>query len=176
MVDFSLSHGGPSSIRYPKAPVEWIERPVAPVELGRAEVLGWGNDGMIIAYGTLLGACRRAADRLRTEGLDVGLINARFAKPIDEETILRAIRESGFVLTVEEGTLAGGFGSAVLEAANAARLDTRHVARLGIPDRFIDHAERHEQLHELQLDAEGVYTRARIMAAPPVASGLLRGN
>jgi 1-deoxy-D-xylulose-5-phosphate synthase len=60
-------------------------------------------------------------------------------------------------VTVEEGTLEGGFGSAVLEAANAEGLETRHIARLGIPDRFIEHAERGELLHDLGLDADGVY-------------------
>jgi 1-deoxy-D-xylulose-5-phosphate synthase len=163
MLEFALSHHGPTSMRYPKAPVEWIERPKQPVELGRAEVLWWGRDGMIVVYGTLLGACRNAVERLRAEGLDVGLINARFAKPLDEQAILRAIRESAFVLTVEEGTLAGGFGSAVLEAANAARLSVRRLGRMGIPDCFIDHAERHEQLHDLGLDANGIYRRARAM-------------
>ncbi|HVC99342.1 MAG TPA: transketolase C-terminal domain-containing protein, partial [Pirellulales bacterium] len=163
MLDFALSHAGPTSIRYPKAQVERIERPLQPVERGRAEVLQWGRDGMLIAYGTLLGACHRAAERLRGEGLDVGLINARFVKPLDEQTILRAIAESGFVLTVEEGTLTGGFGSAVLEAANTARLDLRRVARMGFPDRFVEHAERDEQLRDLGLDDAGIYRQARSM-------------
>jgi 1-deoxy-D-xylulose-5-phosphate synthase len=165
MLAFALAHPGPTSIRYPKAPVEHIERQPQPVELGRAEVIDWGRDGMLIAYGTLLGECQRAAERLRADGLDVGLINARFAKPIDEATIVPAIVQSAVVLTVEEGTLAGGFGSAVLEAANTAGVDARHLARLGLPDRFVDHAERDEQLHELGLDAEGIYRQARRIAA-----------
>src|SRR5690242_19687932 len=93
MLDFALEHAGPSSIRYPKAPLERIERKVQPVELGRAEVIQWGRDGMLTAYGTLLGACHRAAQRLRADGVDVGLINARFAKPLDAETILQAITD-----------------------------------------------------------------------------------
>ena len=66
-----------------------------------------------------------------------------------------------FVITVEEGTLEGGFGSAVLEACNAAGLDTRNVVRLGIPDRFIEHAERAELLADLGLDVEGLCRAAR---------------
>jgi 1-deoxy-D-xylulose-5-phosphate synthase len=86
----------------------------------------------------------------------VGVINARFAKPLDRETILRAVAESGFVVTVEEGTLLGGFGSAVLEAANAAGLRTDHIRRLGLPDQYVEHADRSDQLRELGLDAAGI--------------------
>ncbi len=160
MIDFATEHPGPTAIRYPKEQEERIEREVQPVEHGRAEILQWGRDGMLIAYGTLLGSCVRAAEKLRNDGLDVGVINARFAKPIDEETILRAISECGFVLTVEEGTLAGGFGSAVLEAANAAQIDVRNLVRLGLPDRFVLHAEREEQLQEVGLDIDGIYRQA----------------
>ena len=108
---------GPTSLRYPKATAERIDRKPMPIELGRAEVLDWGHDCMIIACGTLLGDCTRAAATLRGEGLDVGVINARFIKPLDTETILRAIETASLVVTVEEGALPGGFGSAVLEAA-----------------------------------------------------------
>src|SRR5690606_10691661 len=101
---------------------------------------------MLIACGTLLGNCLKAARRLREEhGLRVGVVNARFVKPLDQATIAKAIEECGFVLTVEEGCLPGGFGSAVLEAANDAGLNTSHVRRLGLPDHFVLHAERDEQ-------------------------------
>jgi 1-deoxy-D-xylulose-5-phosphate synthase len=101
---------------------------------------------------------------LRDEGLDVGVINARFAKPVDAEIVQRAVRETGFVITVEEGTLCGGFGSAVLEAANAAGLNTQNIRRLGIPDRFIEHGDRDELLAEIGLDVSGLVAVARAMA------------
>jgi len=164
MLDFALSHNGPTSIRYPKANVERIERTTTPIELGKAEIYEWGTDGMFIAFGTLFGDCVRAAERLRTQGLDVGVINARFAKPLDTETILKAISDSGFVITVEESTLCGGFGSAVLEAANDAGLRTDHIKRLGIPDRFIEHGERSELLADISLDVDGLVAAAEAMA------------
>jgi len=160
MVPFALVHDAPCSIRYPKDAAVTIEREVATVELGQSEVLEWGHDGMIIACGTLLGACVKAAERLREEGLDVGVINARFIKPLDAETILRAISTSSFVLTVEEAALAGGFGSAVLEAASEAGLAAAHVRRLGIPDRFVEHGERAELLADLNLDVDGIFRTA----------------
>jgi 1-deoxy-D-xylulose-5-phosphate synthase len=156
MLDFALQQPGPVTLRYPRAAAENVPRTHAPVELGKAEVLRWGADGMLIAYGALLPACVRAADVLRDEGLEVGVINARFLRPLDRQTLLRAIERSPFVLAVEEGTLQGGFGSALLEAANDAGLETRHIGRIGLPDRFIEHGERDELLKELGLDVEGI--------------------
>ena len=157
MLDFALKHDSPVSIRYPKAALEEIEREAQPIELGQAEVLEWETDGMLLACGTLVGACLRVAERLRKDhGLRVGVVNARFAKPLDKATVLKAIEECAFVLTVEEGCLAGGFGSAVLEAANDAGAPTAHVRRLGLPDRYVLHAERDEQLAEVGLDVDGI--------------------
>jgi len=156
MLRFALEYEGPVSMRYPKASLENVKRGVAPVELGQAEVFEWGEDGMLIAYGSLFPVCVEAAERLREEGLNIGVINARFVKPIDTQTLLRAVEEMPLVVTVEEGALQGGFGSALLEAANTAGLDTRHLIRLGIPDRFIEHGERAELLADLGLDVNGL--------------------
>jgi 1-deoxy-D-xylulose-5-phosphate synthase len=156
MLNFALEHSGPASLRYPKAGLENVERGATPIELGQAEIIEWGSDGVLIAYGTLLGNCVKAAERLRQEGPEIGVINARFAKPLDKATLLRAVEELPLVVTVEEGTLEGGFGSTLLEAANAAGLDTRHIVRRGIPDRFIEHAERNELLTDLGLDVDGL--------------------
>jgi 1-deoxy-D-xylulose-5-phosphate synthase len=161
MLRFALNYQGPVSLRYPKASLEKVERGVAPVELGQAEIHEWGEDGILIAYGSLFPACVKAAAKLREDGINVGVINARFAKPIDSQTLLRAVEEVPLVVTVEEGTLVGGFGSALLEAANAAGLDTRHVVRLGVPDRFVEHAERAELLADLGLDVTGICKTVR---------------
>ena len=165
MIDFALQHDAPVSIRYPKAALESIDREPQPIELGQSEILEWETDGMFLACGTLVTSCLRAAERLREQyGLRVGVVNARFVKPLDKVTVLKAIEECGFVLTVEEGCLAGGFGSAVLEAANDAGASTGHVRRLGLPDRFILHAEREEQLAEAGLDVDGI-TRSALQLA-----------
>src|SRR5205085_4197524 len=116
---------------------------------------------MLIAYGSLFPTCVKAAKTMVEEGLSVGVINARFCKPLDRATLLKAVEAAPVVVTVEEGTLEGGFGSALLEAANAAGLDARHVIRLGIPDRFIEHAERGELLADLGLDANGICATVR---------------
>lgn len=165
MIEFALAHDSPAAIRYPKAAAEAIDGARTPIELGRAEVLEWGHDGTLIACGTLVTNCVKAAKILREEGLDVGVINARFVKPLDTEVMLRAVSTSPFVVTVEEAALMAGFGSAVLEVASDAGQSTAHVRRLGIPDRFIEHAERGELLAELGLDAAGIAETCRQMAA-----------
>jgi len=167
MVEFALAHAGPTAIRYPKAAAETIDREPAPIGLGSAEVFRWGQDGTIIACGTMLGPSLRAADCLREEGLDLGVINARFVKPLDTETILRAVDETPLVLTVEEGALTAGFGSAVLEAASDAGLNTSRIHRLGVPDRFVEHGDRGELLTDLRLDERGIAQTCRQLAARP---------
>ena len=164
MLKFALSFEGPCAIRYPKASAVEVEREPAPIELGRSEVLSWGADGCLIACGALLPRCVSAANQLAKEGLDVGVINARFLKPLDTETILRALRECGFVVTVEEAALAGGFGSAVLEAAADAGVDAGHLVRLGLPDAYVEHGERDELLADLNLDVAGIVDTCRSAA------------
>ncbi len=156
MLDFALKHDGPCAVRYPKAALPTIEGPRIEVEFAKSEILSWSEDGMILSCGAMLPACLAAARQLNDEGLNVGVINVRFIKPLDLATILRAVRECGFVVIVEEGALIGGFGSAVLEAACDAGLDTSRVRRLGIPDQFIEHGERAELLADLRLDAAGI--------------------
>ena len=165
MFAFALRHGSPVTLRYPRANVDTIDREVQPVELGQAEILEWETDGMLLACGALVGSCLRVAERLRDRfGLRIGVVNARFIKPLDRVTIAKAIEECAFVLTVEEGCLMGGFGSAVLEAANEAGLPTSHLRRLGLPDRYVLHAERDEQLAEVGLDVEGITQAALALA------------
>jgi 1-deoxy-D-xylulose-5-phosphate synthase len=161
MLQFALQHHGPTSLRYPKANLERVERKPAPMEWGKAEVYEWGEDGAIIVFGTLFPACVRAAEQLREEGLNIAVINARFAKPIDKDTILRAIDLLPVVVTVEEGTLEGGFGAAVLETASLAGVDSRNVVRLGLPDQFVEHGERGELLAQHGLDVESIANAIR---------------
>jgi len=161
MLDFAISHNSPCSIRYPKTNAAELERDIQPVELGKAEIFSWGSDGTIIAAGTPLAECLVAAEQLRDEGLNVGVVNARFVKPIDSQMIRKALSETGFVVTVEEGMLMGGFGSVLLEAANEMGLDSSKVHRIGIPDVFIEHGDRSDLLADLNLDAAGIAETCR---------------
>ena len=163
MLDFALEHSSPVSIRYPKTSAETVQRDAAPVEIGRSEVLLWGEDGNILVCGALLPQAVKAAESLRNEGIDVGVVNARFVKPVDEDVISQAI-STGFVITVEENAAAGGFGSAVLESANRNGLSTERVRVLAIPDEFVEHGDRSDLLADLGLDADGIRNAAHGLA------------
>lgn len=160
MLEFALKSKSPVSIRYPKTRVEQVPREVAPISLGKAEVLSWGQDGNILACGTMLPQAVVAAEKLCVEGLSVGVVNARFVKPVDEAVIAKAAAV-GFVITIEENAFMGGFGSAVLEAANRLGLNTERFRVLAIPDEFVEHGDREELLADLGLDARGLIQTAR---------------
>jgi 1-deoxy-D-xylulose-5-phosphate synthase len=165
MLDFSLEQDIACSIRYPKTAAAEIQRELQPIELGKSETMRTGSDGIIITCGTPLEAALAAAEELASLGIDVGVVNARFVKPLDKEMIRNAVENTGFVVTVEEAMLQGGFGSAVLEAANELGIDSRKIHRIGIPDEFVQHADRHEVLAELKLDATGIAATCRQIAA-----------
>jgi 1-deoxy-D-xylulose-5-phosphate synthase len=161
MLEFALQQDNPCSLRYPKTNAVDIPRQWAPIELGKSETLREGSHGTIIACGTVLEDCLQAAELLAADGIDVAVINARFVKPIDRQMIEKTLKKPGFVVTVEEAHLMGGFGSALLEAANELGLDARRVQRIGIPDKFMEHQSRSEVLQELKLDPRGIYQVCR---------------
>lgn len=164
MLEFALQYDGPTSIRYPKTPAPTFERSWQPIKLGKSETIRWGTDGAIIACGAILQQAIAAAELLKQEGIDVAVVNARFIKPLDIEMLSQVFEECRFVVTVEEGALAGGFGSAVLEAACQQGWDTRILRTLGLPDRFIEHGERNELLADLGLNASGIAATCRSLS------------
>ena len=170
MLDAALRFDGPCAIRYPKAALPTIPAERTAVEIGKSEILSWSDEGMILCCGAQLVDCLKAAALLREAGINVGVVNARFVKPLDVDVVLRAVRECSFVVTVEESALMGGFGSAVLEAASDAGLNTSHIRRLGIPDRFVEHGERGEILADIGLDASGIAAACHAAAAAYGAS------
>ncbi|MEI7781233.1 MAG: 1-deoxy-D-xylulose-5-phosphate synthase [Planctomycetota bacterium] len=165
MLDWALEQTGPVAIRYPKTAVENHGGSRTAITNGSAEPLVDGHDGLIVACGTLLGAALEAARLLREEGLEVGVINARFVKPLDTRLLLERIEAAPWVVTVEENALPTGFGSAVLEAVNEARIACGPIVRLGLPDRFVEHGERGELLADLGLDAAGIAKTCRALAS-----------
>jgi len=165
MLDWALEQPGPVAIRYPKTVVEHHPGPRLPIESGRCEPLVEGGDGLILACGTLLGAALEAARLLREEGLEIGVVNSRFVKPLDTKGLLERIEAAPWVVTVEENALPTGFGSAVLEAVSDARMQAGPIVRLGLPDRFVEHGERGELLADLGLDATGIAATCRSLAS-----------
>lgn len=164
-MDLAMSLDGPSAIRYPKDAVP--ESPAGdcpPFELGKAHTVREGTDATIIGYGAMVAAALEAAEQLsQSDGLEVGVISARFAKPLDESLLSRCIASGKPVLIVEDHNIAGGFGSAVLELAAERGLNTANVRLAGVPDRFIPHGHRHQQLREVGLTADDFAAAVREM-------------
>jgi 1-deoxy-D-xylulose-5-phosphate synthase len=135
-------HDGPSAIRYPRGIGPGVlvkETPVA-LPIGKAEIIRDGEDVAIFGLGALLPMARELSDLLAHEGISAAVINPRFAKPIDRELLLQYAQHGCAIVTFEDHVLAGGFGSAVLEALNDAQLDVP-VVRIGWPDQFIEHGK-----------------------------------
>ena len=133
-----------------------------PFYLGKCRVLREGQDATILAYGFSVIPALAAAQQLQEEELYVSVVNARFAKPIDEDMLMTAITRGTPVITVEEHSVAGGFGSAVLETANRLGLATDSIIRLGMgAERFYEHAARGAQLAEAGIDAAGIAATVR---------------
>ncbi len=159
MLEFSVSHTqGPIAMRYPRGAVaeesSSVLRNVAPqaVMHGKAEILREGREVLFVAIGSMVYTAYEAALLLEREGIEATVINARFAKPLDESTIARYACEARLIVTLEEGTLVGGFGDAVLEWISRSEFSTAvKVLTLGIPDRFIEHGKRENLLERLGL-------------------------
>ncbi len=142
MLHTSLNHAGPTFIRYPRGPAMGVKIKDQPalIPIGQAEVLRAGREIVIWALGPMLQDAAKLADKLAAEhGVSVGIVNARFAKPLDTELLYQHARSARLLVTMEDHVLMGGFGSAVLEALNLAGLSTP-VERIGWPDNFVGHA------------------------------------
>ncbi|MEM9381400.1 MAG: 1-deoxy-D-xylulose-5-phosphate synthase [Planctomycetota bacterium] len=177
MLGLALRHDGPTALRFPRGncPVreEIPEAEREEMRVGRAEVLRDGDDGAVLwAYGSMVGTALEVSARLAARGVEIGVVDARFAKPLDETLLGKHLRRYRHVLTLEDHQRAGGFGSAVLEAAARIPVEGRaaHVRVLGLPDRFVDHmTTREEQLASVGLDAAGVErTIAQLLGTVPV--------
>ena len=152
---FGLSLDGPSGIRYPRDEIPAdLPGDCPPFELAKGRIVRQGTDGFMLCYGAIVEQALKAADLLRSEeGFEVSVVNARFAKPLDTLLITKLITSGRPILICEDHSMIGGFGSAVLEMASSRGLDTSKVRLRGIPDRFIAHGRRQEQLTEVNLDA-----------------------
>jgi 1-deoxy-D-xylulose-5-phosphate synthase len=165
MLRTALVHdAGPIALRYPRGEGLGAALPsqAKPIEIGTGEVLREGERVAIIGYGTGVAKGLEAAEFLSENGLDVTVADARFAKPIDAALMARLAAEHDLLVTVEEGVVAGGFGSAVWETLNDAG-DTPRILRIGLPDRYVTHGKP-ALLHE-EVGYTGEKIAQRIEAA-----------
>ena len=154
---------GPILLRYPRG--EGVGIPLDPelkrLDIGRAVVGRVGSAGAILAIGPVYWEAMQAAQVLDEEGLPLTVVNMRSLKPLDRELLLDLAESYDRIITIEEGTIKGGFGSAVLEAFSEMDVKPPRVKLLGIPDRFIEQGARSLLLRQVGLDAENIMVTAR---------------
>lgn len=158
-----LHEAGPFAVRYPRGtgPGAPTNRPMQRLEVGKAELLRDGSDVVLLGFGAPVSECLRAAQILEEFDIDAAVVNARFAKPLDEELILELAARTNGVITAEENVRAGGFGSGVLELLADHRMADKLLLSLTMPDAIVDHGPQKTFRRLYSLDAEGIALRVR---------------
>ena len=157
MLKTAVGMNGPVAVRYPRGSGVGVELSdsLNTLPIGKAEVLREGSDVSLWAIGTMVESAEKLAEKLAEQGINAGVVNMRFAKPIDKELLLAHAEKYKNIVTLEEGCLRGGVGSAVLEALNEARLlGPCKVLNFGIPDEFILHGDKQRLFQDIGLDVE----------------------
>ncbi|MFB2894893.1 1-deoxy-D-xylulose-5-phosphate synthase [Aerosakkonemataceae cyanobacterium BLCC-F50] len=155
---------GPIAMRYPRGNgygVPLMEEGWEPLPIGKGEVLRQGDDVLLLGYGSMVYPAMQAAEILSEHGIEATVVNARFVKPLDTELILPLAKQIGRVVTLEEGCIMGGFGSAVAEAM----LDHNvlvPIIRVGVPDILVDHATPEQSMADLGLTPPQIAERVRL--------------
>lgn len=167
MLATALSLNRPSAIRVPRGTAvsgsqESLEDPL---ELGKGRVLKTGSDACIIAYGMPVDHALKAAEALSADGLNVEVVDARFAKPLDSALMEDCARRFEVIVTVEDGCVTGGFGAGVLEHLADKGLVPRHFSRLGVPDAFIEHGTPEQLRAKCGYDADGIAAKVKSLVA-----------
>ncbi len=176
MLHTALRHGaGPVAIRYPRGEAVGVPLPGSPslIEIGTGEILREGERVALAGYGSGVGKALEAADLLASHGLDVTVADARFAKPLDAGLLAQLAAEHDLLVTVEEGVLAGGFGSGVWESLSESGVDVPRLLRVGLPDRYVTHGAP-KLLHQ-EVGFTGAAIAERIEAAVLDPRGSLAG-
>jgi 1-deoxy-D-xylulose-5-phosphate synthase len=165
MLYTAINLGGPAALRYPRGNGMGVtlDPELKALEIGKAEILREGSDIGILALGSMVYPCLEAAERLETLGIHATVINARFAKPLDEELICCLAAEKHFLVTAEEGTEAGGFGSAVATLLQDKKIPAS-ILRIAVPDRIIPHGAPNLLHAKYGLDVDGIFERIKNFA------------
>jgi 1-deoxy-D-xylulose-5-phosphate synthase len=167
MLKTAVECGRPASIRYPRGwgiGVAIDDFPVS-LEIGKGEIVFNGENAemAIVAVGATVYPAIAAAGKLKEQGIDVRVINARFVKPLDEKLLCDTVKSLKRIITVEENVLMGGFGSAILELFEEKGIRDAIVTRLGIKDEFVEHASQDELRKRHGIDEEGIMEAAQRM-------------
>jgi 1-deoxy-D-xylulose-5-phosphate synthase len=152
-----INSGQPMAIRYPRGEGHGVplDEHLKKFDIGKGELIRDGDDIALIAIGTTVYSALKAADMMAEKGISSAVINARFAKPLDSELITNIARKTGRVVTIEENTIMGGFGSSVLELLNLDEVPAK-TKIIGIPDTFVEHGSLELLRAKYSIDATGI--------------------
>ena len=169
LVVTAMGHDGPISLHYPRDAGEDLpDRPGHPLEIGHAEVLRVGNDLLLVGFGPIVQRLLLAADALeRDHGLTATIINARWAKPLDEACIAEHAAGKRLVVTAEESAAMGGFGDGVLDALNRAGVH-EPVLKIALSEGFVHHGAVDDLRRQQRIDVEGITAQIREALSLPV--------
>ena len=166
MVKFALAYKqGPIAVRYPRGGGESLTDMVMPLQLGQSETLRRGDDIGILSYGPIVSEALVAANTLESQGHSVEVLNARWVKPLDDVAILALARRTKRIITVEDGILSGGFGSAIVELLADRGLTDVQTLRIGLPDHFVEHGPIPKLRELVGMDAAGIVKAAEGLLA-----------
>lgn len=161
MMKFAVALGAPIAVRYPRgAAYDGLQEFRAPIELGKAEWIYREKQIALLAIGSMVKTAETVREQLKAEGFAVSLINARFAKPIDEEIVEEACGEHELIVTLEENVSCGGYGEKVLDCMNRKGLRNRYL-NISLPDAYIEHGNVELLKQEIGIDAESIVKRIR---------------
>jgi 1-deoxy-D-xylulose-5-phosphate synthase len=163
MLKTAFETGHPTSLRYPRGNGVGVamDAELQSVPVGKGEVMREGDAGAIFAIGNEVWPAVQAAEILAKEGIEVAVINGRFIKPVDDELIVKYCRPFSRVITVEEGSLAGGFGSAIMERVRELGIRDVQFHGIGIPDEYVHHGSQDALRAQFDLDPNGIAKRVR---------------
>jgi len=157
MLSFSLSMSGPVAIRYPRGTLLYRETmSLQALSYGKAEVLQEGKDLVLFAMGSMVDLALSVSELLAKRRIRATVVNARFIKPMDEGLIEDLLRKIKKIVTLEEGCVEGGFGSAVLEFIEKENIQDIHIKRIGLPSKFIEHGKREKLFLKYNLTPEAI--------------------
>jgi 1-deoxy-D-xylulose-5-phosphate synthase len=167
MLKTALESGHPASLRYPRGNGigAKLDPEIVALPIGKGEVLREGENAAIFAIGNEVWPAYEAAEILAKENINVTVINARFIKPLDDELIAKYCQPYSHIITVEEGSLAGGFGSAVMERCAQLGIENVRFHCIGIPDEYVHHGAQDVLRAQYDLHPEGIAKRVREFVA-----------
>ena len=157
---------GPIALRYPRGCGLGVamDAQLNVLPIGKGEVIREGKDVVFVAIGSMVAVSEQAAKLIESKGIHAGVVNARFVKPLDKELLTQILHGEPLLITVEENSVIGGFGSAVMQHLAHEGYDTSRIRNAGIPDRFIEHGSIKDLRNDIGLSAEALAANALDMA------------